>query len=148
MDNVLIVGIGNFWRGDDSIGPKIITWLKENVARNDYLIVTDLFSLLDIGEKYQQVVIIDAVNMGEPPGTVKAFNPEEVKLLLKSNTSSTHGFGLAEIIKLAESLRLEINWRIIGIQAGDVLLGNELSLALQNQWEVIVNQVKQKIFSY
>lgn len=144
----LIVGVGNLWCGDDGVGPKIVDWLKEHVPGNDYLIEDDLFSLLDVFKEYQQVIVIDAVNMGDKPGTVKAFKPQEAKLIIKNNVSSTHGFGLAEIIELAESLGLAANLQIIGIQVSDVAFGNELSPALQNQWEKIIEQiVAQKIFT-
>jgi len=141
----LIVGIGNSWRGDDGVGPKVVAWLKENVAGNDYLIESDLFSLLDVFEKYPQVILVDAVNMGDEPGTVKAFKSHEAKLIIKNNVSSTHGFGLAEIVELAESLGLAKNLQIIGIQVSDVAFGNELSPALQNQWEMVVRRIQELI---
>jgi len=145
INKILVVGVGNSWRGDDGIGPKIVGWLKENVEGNDYLIESDLFSLLDIFEKYQHIVIIDAVNMGEQPGVVKSFTPAEVKLGIKTSASSTHGFGLADIIKLAESLQLKTSLQIIGIQVGDVAFGNALSSQLQNSWEHIVERVQQEV---
>ena len=145
INKKIIVGIGNEWRGDDGIGSKIVNWLKENVAGNDYLIESDLFSLLDVFEKYQYVVVVDAVNMGEQPGVVKAFTPTEAKLIIKNNSTSTHGFGLAEIIKLAESLQLNINLQIIGIQVDDVAFGNELSSVLEQRWEMIVSRVQELI---
>jgi len=140
-NKLLVVGVGNALRGDDGIGPKLVEWLKGKVMGIDYLTVTDLFSLLDVFPNYQQVVIIDAVNMNASAGTVKLFTPQEGSLTLHDG-SSTHGFGLAELIKLVELLNLKVDLRIIGIQVKDTNFSLELSSELQEQWEQIGVQVK------
>jgi len=88
---------------------------------------TDGLALIDLISQYKKVTIIDAVNMQMPPGTIKRFKPEEAKIYVKSDSLSTHGFGLAEVLELLMQLGGETEIDIIGIQPKDISLGEGLS---------------------
>jgi len=143
-NDLLVVGVGNVLRGDDGVGPKLVAELKFKNSTVEYLIVTDLFSLIDIVPQYRRVMIIDAVRMQALPGTVKLFSPQDAILQANSRTS-THGFGLAELIKLLAALAIATDLKIIGIQVGDIEFGQELSQSLQERWEEIVTQVARMV---
>ena len=50
------------------------------------------------------MIIIDAVEMKLPPGTIILFTPEEASISMNIDSLSTHSFGIAELIKLAKAL--------------------------------------------
>ncbi len=52
-------------------------------------------------------MLIDAVQMNLSPGSVKTFAPDQALINIKTDSLSTHGFGIAELLKLAEELGLQ-----------------------------------------
>jgi hydrogenase maturation protease len=77
---VLVAGIGNIFLGDDGFGVEVAarlrgTDLPDGVRAEDFGIrgVHLAYELLD---GYDALVMIDAVPMGEPPGTVALIEPD------------------------------------------------------------------------
>jgi hydrogenase maturation protease len=148
-NNTIIIGVGNVLRRDDGIGPTIIKELaKLNLTNVDLQDGgTDGLALLDYLPNYSQAIIIDAVNMGMLPTTVKIFTPEKVRINIKSDALSTHGFGLAEVIKLMEQLDIKIKLIIIGIEPKDISFGENLSAEIQEKIpEILELIVKHYLF--
>jgi len=146
-DKTLILGVGNTLRQDDGIGPIVINQLKEENLNNVDLIDggTDGLTLFEYIKKYQNAIIIDAVEMGHEPGEIKLFTPAEVKLNVVSDTLSTHGFGLKEIIELMQSLEVKTNLKIIGIQPKSIDYGEGLTSEISTKVEKVKNLVKENI---
>ncbi|MCL6556095.1 MAG: hydrogenase maturation protease [Burkholderiales bacterium] len=59
--------------------------------------------LLPMLKGMEEVVFVDGVRSGAPPGTVHRFTEEAVLACLARHTS-THGFGLAEAVALSRRL--------------------------------------------
>jgi hydrogenase maturation protease len=81
---VLVAGIGNIFLGDDGFGVEVVTRmdptdLPHGVKLADYGIrsVHLAYELLD---GYDALVLVDAMPLGQPPGTVSIFeaDPESV----------------------------------------------------------------------
>ena len=77
---VLVAGIGNIFLSDDGFGVEVATrlaarTLPDGVRVEDFGIrgVHLAYELLD---GYDALVLIDAVPMGEPPGTLAVIEPE------------------------------------------------------------------------
>ncbi len=117
--------------GEDSIGLEAINKLDKFLAEREYMlcnqkgnnIAVRLYSANQdpilagaIIAEGQPVLIVDAVDMNLPPGSVQAFTMEEAILNFTRGSISTHGFDLAEILKLTKSLGYSSNVKIIGIQ--------------------------------
>jgi len=174
VPTTLIVGAGNPYRGDDGVGIAIIRKLQEmqraskkndgdvvpiissinhqnfvtELSRLDLLdIGTDGLSLLDLLPNYHQVIIIDAVNMGATSGTVRLFTPQEAKINITNDALSTHGFGLAEMLHLAEQLSLtsQTDIKIIGVQPKSVAFGAELSHEIQQVIPQIITIILERL---
>lgn len=146
-NKTVVVGIGDIYRQDDGIGPRIIEELQTGEIQSvDYATYgSDVFSLLDIENDYSTIMVIDAVNMGEPPGTVRLFHAQETTWKLHPPLCSTHGFGLAEILELLSSINHKTSIKIIGIQPEQVSYENNMSQTLQKQWPTIIETVKMMI---
>lgn len=155
----LIAGAGNPWRHDDGIGVAVIQHLQQlrqqtnsttpplvnltNVELVD--IGTDGFALLDLLPAYHNAIIIDAVEMRAVPGTIKVFTPKEAKIKIIHDALSTHGLGLAEMLKVAEQLNLATKIIIIGIQPQDLSFGEGLSPQLTHTVPKIINILLQHL---
>ncbi len=142
--DILIAGAGNTLRHDDGIGPAIIQLLKTGDAAKKADLVdagTDALALIDSIKQYKKVLIIDAVNMGLPPGTVKTFSPDEAIINAKSDSLSTHGFGLPDLLSLLKQLDINPEIKIIGIQPKDISFGEGLSDEVSAKMDEIVKAV-------
>jgi len=143
--NILVLGVGNSYRRDDGIGPAVIARLQTEKLPEWVELLdggTDGFALLEAIKPYTRALIIDAVQMGMSPGDVRAFSPGEAALKVTTDALSTHGFGLAEVIGLMETLAIKTDLRIIGIQAKDVSFGAEMSQEVSSKIENICDMVK------
>ena len=145
----VIIGVGNLLRKDDGIGPAVIETLmgsrvRKNDKQDEITLLdggTDGLALLDIIKQYQKAIIIDAVDMGQAPGTVRAFTPQEAKINIKSDALTTHSFGLAELLSLCEQLEIKTKIQIIGIQPQDISFGEGLSPIIEQQIPAIIRRI-------
>ena len=82
--NVLVAGIGNIFLGDDAFGVEVVKHIdtaslpaevQDSVKVADFGIrgVHLAYELLD---GYDALVLIDAMPLDEPPGTVVTFEPD------------------------------------------------------------------------
>lgn len=142
----LILGVGNPLRRDDGVGPAVISQLRIEAQTNPQLANVDIIdggidglALLDLIQNYTDVTIIDAVEMGATPGTVKVFTPTDATINISSDALSTHGFGLAEVLKLMEELAMNVKVTVIGIQPKDITFGEGLSDEVADSLNKIVS---------
>jgi hydrogenase maturation protease len=144
---ILIVGVGNPLRHDDGIGCEIIKILRIENNSNFTLLDagTDGFVIFDQLPLYKKVIIIDAVSMGENSGAVKLFTPPEAKLKIKNDALSTHGFGLAQVLKLVEALAIATEIKIIGMQPQNINFGEGLSDVVKDGISQILDLIKKEV---
>ncbi|NIO71612.1 MAG: hydrogenase maturation protease, partial [Anaerolineae bacterium] len=128
---VLIMGLGNPLLGDEGIGVRVVEELKGLELPDGVVVVeggTTGLGLIGLMEGYQRVIIVDAADMGHPPGRVVRFTPLEVQLKTAEAPLSLHQIGLEEVLALAEALEVApAELVIIGIQPSQVEVGAGLS---------------------
>ncbi len=106
--DTLILGVGNPLMGDDGVG---VLAIQRLLARPDLppgVAVVDGgtagLGLIPLIEGYRRVVLVDAVLMGEPPGTVRRFRWHEANVAGHERPLSLHQSDLADALALAEAL--------------------------------------------
>ena len=123
MDRI-VIGVGNRDRGDDGAGvavAELITGVTTHTVRAGAMDLYELWTDSDT------VVVVDAMRSGAPPGTIRSFDVSTTPLPGET-FSSTHSFGPAAGIEIARALgRLPAAIEVIGIEAGDLAIGGELS---------------------
>ncbi len=155
---ILILGVGNPLRRDDGIGPEIIRLFEENRIKknNSYKLPadtdlvdggTDGLGLIEYLKDYKKVVIIDAVEMKSTPGTIKVFTPEKAVIKIGTDSLSTHGFCIGELIKLADALDINTKIIIVGIQPESTDFGEGLSGSVQSKITRIIKVIIQALDS-
>jgi hydrogenase maturation protease len=135
---LVVIGVGQTLRGDDSVGPVVVQeWTEKypETAQDPRVTVEvcDLpgLVLLDFLIGLEKAILVDAV-LGGPsvtPGSLLRFNPSDLESFSPAS-GSAHGWGVAETLKLAETLQMEgipEQISILGIAAAQVELGAEMS---------------------
>lgn len=117
--DTLIIGIGNEYRGDDSVGLYIVRRISENAPPNCVLKEApgEGTHLINTWEGFKNVIIIDAVRSASAPGTIHRIDGIQQKLPENWIHHSAHTVSLAEAIGLARTLRaLPASLTIYGIE--------------------------------
>lgn len=123
---LIVFGVGNPLRGDDSLGLEILKRIRGKVPRNVRLIYGGTVPENFIGKirrlKPSHVLIVDAALFGGKPGEVRLIPPEEIP----KETVSTH---LISLNLLASLIQRETNAKVIllGVEPKNLGLGEEMS---------------------
>lgn len=122
----LVLGLGNPLRGDDGVATAVLEALRQTVAAWPHVAVMDggtpgLETSL-LWEGYSRVIIVDAADMGCPPGAWQRLTLDAVQLSRGTTLHGTlHAAGLAEALELAAALeRLPAELVIYGVQPQEI----------------------------
>jgi hydrogenase maturation protease len=142
---ILVIGIGNEFRGDDGVGFYIARKLKERKLENVDIIEAsgEGTELLTIWENRGKTLIVDAVSSGAIAGTIYRFDIQKEPLPTKLFSSqSTHAFGIAEAIELGKTLnRLPSSLVVYGIEGKTFGFGAELSSEVEKAAEDVIARI-------
>ncbi len=111
----LVLGIGNCLLSDDGMGVHAAHLLQAEPppATRVLVIETDFLSALPFLERCSMALVIDAMDAGQPPGTLYTCCSKD--LARYGQRHSLHGLGLWEVLEfLEEEHRPEVH--ILGIQ--------------------------------
>lgn len=106
MDNIIIVGIGNQYRGDDGAGWAVIDGLPASVGSSIKLVKLrgDIAALIEIFSSYAKVYVVDACLGSSLVGTWQRIDLHQQAIPNENPQTSTHGFGLSQAISIAKNL--------------------------------------------
>lgn len=139
-----IIVCGNRERVDDGAGVRVGERLRELGMEVDVQ-SGEALSLIEAWVGHDDVVLVDSVMTGSPPGTVHIWeNPPGLPSL--RSPASSHGFGVAEAIELARALgRLPRRLHIFGIEGEDFRLGQNLSPRQQSAVNQVVRLIVERV---
>ncbi|EST36453.1 hydrogenase maturation protease [Streptomyces roseochromogenus] len=145
---VVVIGVGNPLRGDDGAGPAVVEALRGRVPDDTVLTVSDgePARMLDLWRGADTVVVVEALRTRSGrPGELHTLTPEEVAGH-PAGTASTHAFGLAECLALAEALgRLPQKLVVHAVEVADVALGAGLSEAVRSALPELTDRVAARV---
>lgn len=126
---MIIIGIGNIFRHDDGVGIEIARQLR---ALNTGATVVEHSGegagLMSAWDGHDAVIVIDAVNSGEEPGTIWRLEAHRESIPSKFFNYSSHDFSLAEAVEMARTLGTLPSFFIIyGIEGIDFTMGEGLT---------------------
>jgi hydrogenase maturation protease len=109
MRKTLVLGVGNLLLSDDGVGIHTIQRLQEAHTFPEEVQVVDGgtcgLDLLQFLEGIERLIIVDAAQMGKPPGTVVCMEGEQVPAYLALKTSP-HEIGLPELLFTAKLINI------------------------------------------
>ena len=146
-----IIGVGNPLRKDDGIGILLLNKLKKEPD-----LIPDTVSLIDGGtgglsllyifNKFDRVIILDAVDFDQDPAETKFFSLDDIKSLKKVSSVSTHNADLFQIIRFGQEMdECPDEIFIFGIQPADVCFGEGLTEELESNLDDIFAILKKRI---
>lgn len=146
------MGLGNILLRDEGVGVHIIKTLKESydVPENVRLIDggTMGLDLLPFIEGMDKVIIIDAVNLDKEPGTIEIIENDDIPSFI-STKISIHQIGLPDVLAASRLLEITPAWTtLVGIQPESIETGLEMTGALKNNFERLLDTVIKILFGW
>lgn len=123
---VAIVAIGNILRGDDGLGPKLIEFLKEKntgASLFDCGTAPENYVFPILSTSCDTVILVDAADMGLPPGSAKIFDLDKISQV----SFSTHNPSPRLFTDLLKTGRADLNIFVISMQPKTTALGAKLT---------------------
>jgi hydrogenase maturation protease len=128
---VVVIGVGNPYRGDDGVGLAVAERVRGRVPGVDVVeCEQEPTRLLDAWEGAELAIVVDACASGSPAGTVHRFDLAAASLPARVFRSSTHAFGVGDAVELARALgRLPARLVVFGVEGEAFASGTGLSPA-------------------
>ena len=122
----LIIGLGNPLVTDDSVGLRVAAELCTQLAgRRDVEVTEDYWGGLRLMEQmvgYDRVIVIDAMQSGAPPSTIRHLAPGDMPT---QRSASSHDMALPTALTLGRQAGLDLPQDnaivLVGIEADDIL---------------------------
>lgn len=145
--DIKIIGFGNIFMSDDSIGIKII----EEMRKIDFFSSLDLIDggtsgidLIFYLKESDKVIVVDAVDAGQKTAEVIKITPNNISDYSTDvfKSYSLHNLGLKDVIELAKKLGLDKKMFIVGIKPKKIDYGETLSLEIKEKIPEIIETIK------
>jgi hydrogenase maturation protease len=131
MGRKVVLGVGNLLLRDEGVGVHVIRALAGRQVPPDVEVIDggtagcDLLPLMSGAEK---VVIVDALQGGEPPGAVYRLTPQDFERQASPGIISLHDIGIMDVLKMLELMDGCLpSIVLIGIEPGLIEVGVELT---------------------
>ena len=142
---VALLAVGSQDKGDDAAGVLAVGGLTNTSKFHIFIGATAPENLTGEIKKYNptHIIIIDSADLGQKPGTVKIFDPQQIT----GDSFSTHRLPLK---MLAEYLRVSLNCDImvIGIQPKSVKFSDSVCPEVQeavNKLSQIIKEIRETL---
>ena len=143
----IVVGLGNPVRTDDAVGLRVVEALaNQELPRNVVLETAGTcgMGILDLVAGHDRLILVDAIEAGQPTGTVLRLTAAEFEAHTPLHTASSHDADLMTALATGARLGLELpsEIAIVAIQVADV---TTLSEALTPEVEEAVGSAAQTV---
>lgn len=143
--SVLVIGIGNEFRGDDAVGLVVARRLRAHGGPGLEVREAsgEATELMRLWEGHARVVVIDAMRSGRLPGTVARLDVRQDWPDAEAGTfASSHALGLREAVALARALdSLPRSLVVVGVEGATFAPGEPLTPAVAAAVEQVVASV-------
>lgn len=151
---IKIIGMGQSLRGDDAAGLAAVRFWQEryplNIKKPNLqveLVELPGLGLLSLLEGISIAILVDAIHGNSKPGTIHVLSKDQIEAFT-GGAGSAHGWGVAETLSLGENLMpLSMPRKIIliGIEVGDLSLGESLSLQVEQSLPDVARLIEQLV---
>jgi hydrogenase maturation protease len=130
-EEILVLGIGNPLMGDDGVGIRVVEMLAGETLP-PYVVVKEAglpgWGLPSWFDGKSTVFLVDAMQMGEAPGSWRRFETDDLEIVMENNTLSLHQNDLACGLALSQAMNLmPENLLLYGIEPANIAPGDDLS---------------------
>lgn len=134
---LLLLGLGNPLLGDDGVGLRLLEALRSDVSAWGGRVEavdggTQGMALLGYLERRRAVVLLDAVALGAPPGTVHVLEGDTLLAACTPGGQSAHEMGAGELLRAAAMIgSLPERLALVGVEPANVATGVGLSATVE-----------------
>lgn len=150
--SILVLGLGNSIMTDDGFGVKVVNTLSSRYHFQGKIRLIDGgtlgLDLLPHLEGVESLLIIDALDMRDKPGSIFRLEGEEVPRAFTSKLS-VHQMGLQDLLAVAE-LQGHVPTRLVvwGVQPASIEMGTELTAIVESAVEPVMQKVLGELQSW
>jgi hydrogenase maturation protease len=147
---VIVIGLGNTLMSDEGVGVRVVQRLSDFAGRFPSVDFVDAgtggMSILHLIKGKDKAIFIDCARMGEGPGNIRKFTPQELKSTKVLSHQSLHEADLIKIIDLAKQLgQCPAEIIIFGVEPQSVEPGCELSKLLADRLDEYVTMIRKEL---
>jgi hydrogenase maturation protease len=144
---IVVVGVGNAYRGDDAAGLRAAHRLRDLLPAEVEVVETEEPTrVIDVLGVARTAFLVDAVSSGAAPGTVHRVDVADERLPDSLFRGSTHHFSLADTIELARVLgELPAHAVVYGIEGASFTAGDELTPSVATAVESAVAAIAKEV---
>jgi hydrogenase maturation protease len=146
--SIVIIGVGNKYRSDDRAGIAVARRLRALFPTGVTILEEsgEGAALIEAWRGATWVMLVDAVRSGASAGTIHRLDARAAPLPMGFFHYSTHAFSVAEAVELARSLdHLPPHLVVYGIEGANFAAGVELSPAVEQAVEVVVERLAEEV---
>jgi hydrogenase maturation protease len=152
VKNFLVLGLGNLLMNDDGAGLQAIYALQERYPdRENFQIVdggTLGLDLLGHVAWADKLLLLDAININEAPGTVALIAGEDINPILTQRVSP-HQVGLKDLLEAAELIGdRPPDVELLGIQYNNINMEMTLSEAVEQGLPKLIGAASERIEAF
>ena len=148
MSGTIVLGIGNRLGGDDAAGTHVVDMLNRRRKRSMGSSMPEIVAI-DTGtapESYTSVIrehrpdlliMVDAADMGLPPGTLRIIPPEKISVL----SFSTHHMPLSMLVSYVNEFCGKI--LLVGVQPEGTEMNKYLSKVVRKSVKELVELIQE-----
>lgn len=130
--NTLILGLGNVLLTDEGVGAAVLRALAPLAEADPRLSLQDggtlSFTLAGPIAEAARLVVVDAANLGQPPGSVRILEGTDMDAQLARHAASVHEVSLSDLFDIARLTdSLPARRALVGIQPERIDWGSELT---------------------
>jgi len=146
---VLVLGVGNLLLQDDGVGVHVVNALRETTFPDNIQLIdagTVSHQLISLLHETDYLIMIDAVDAGDLPGSIFRFSPDIITLPAEHKLS-LHQMTLIEILQMAEMTGARPEAVVIGVQPKEVSswsleLSDEVKAVVPKVMELVIEELK------
>ncbi|HIH64601.1 hydrogenase maturation peptidase HycI [Methanothermobacter thermautotrophicus] len=129
---LLVLTVGNELRSDDGLGPYLASLIQEAMEERGHLVINagtvpENFTGKIRSERPSHILIVDAVEMREEPGTVRLIERDSIS----EYSISTHAMPLSFLVRYLED-QGAYRIALMGVQPENLEFGTGLSPAVED----------------
>jgi hydrogenase maturation protease len=130
--DIVVLGLGNVLMRDEGIGIYVLERLQKTAAKFPNAEFIDAgtggMNVLHLIANRKKAVIVDCAMMGQLPGTICRFTPDDVKSVKQVSHFSLHDIDILKVLELSKQLdECPPEVIIFGIEPAKIEQGDALS---------------------
>jgi len=147
----VVLGVGNLLLRDEGVGIHVVKALEGYPFPPDVEVIdgaTAGCDLLPLISGAERVVMVDAMEGGEPPGAVYRLTPQDFEQEPHEGAVSLHDISIMDVLKMLELMEGSLPpMVIIGVEPGKIEVGLELTPEVAASLPFVLELVKKEIMS-